>query len=126
MVWDDDHLVFADVLSPRTIRNLVENPRLEVNVVDPVTRKGFRFRGRGSVLRSGPVYWKILEQYKADGSDVRRIRALVLVSVEYAAPLLSPSYDAGASEEAVARSWELYYQKCRSKAADVGRPILDV
>ncbi|MCI4365413.1 MAG: pyridoxamine 5'-phosphate oxidase family protein, partial [Thermoplasmata archaeon] len=39
-VWDDDHLMFADIESPHTIRNLGKNPRTEMNVVDPFTRKG--------------------------------------------------------------------------------------
>jgi predicted pyridoxine 5'-phosphate oxidase superfamily flavin-nucleotide-binding protein len=34
-VWDDDHLVFADIRSPGTITNLRKNPAVEINVVDP-------------------------------------------------------------------------------------------
>src|SRR6516162_5980465 len=34
-VWDDNHLVFADIRSPRTVANLRNNPAVEVNVVDP-------------------------------------------------------------------------------------------
>ncbi len=30
-VWDDDHLVFADIRSPRTIANLKQNPSIEIN-----------------------------------------------------------------------------------------------
>jgi predicted pyridoxine 5'-phosphate oxidase superfamily flavin-nucleotide-binding protein len=35
-VWDDDHLVFADIHSPGSIANIGENPIVEVNVVDPM------------------------------------------------------------------------------------------
>jgi predicted pyridoxine 5'-phosphate oxidase superfamily flavin-nucleotide-binding protein len=125
-VWGEDQIVFADVLSPRTIRNLVDNPRVEINVVDPFTRKGFRFKGKGTVLRSGAEYWKIIEMYKADGTDVRRIRAIVVVRVEFAAPLISPAYEVGVGEADMARSWEEYYRRCRAGEADPGRPILDV
>jgi DNA-binding winged helix-turn-helix (wHTH) protein len=44
-VWDDDHLVFANVRSPGTLANLRLNPSVEVNVVDTVLRKGYRFKG---------------------------------------------------------------------------------
>src|SRR6516162_2703676 len=44
-VWDDDHLIFADVCSPPTIANLRHNPAIEINVVDTLSRKGFRFKG---------------------------------------------------------------------------------
>src|SRR5215212_12086323 len=42
-VLDDDHLVFADIRSPRTVENLRQRPAVEINVIDPILRKGFRF-----------------------------------------------------------------------------------
>lgn len=52
-VWDDGHLVFADIRSPRTVANLRQNPAIEINVVDPVSRKGYRFKGNATVLTRG-------------------------------------------------------------------------
>jgi uncharacterized protein len=46
-VWDDDHLVFADIRSPRSVQNIERNPSVEVNVVGPLVRKGYRFKGQG-------------------------------------------------------------------------------
>ena len=59
-VWDDEHLVFADIKSPKTMANLEKNPSLEINVVDPITRKGYRFKGTGTILGSGLEYDKII------------------------------------------------------------------
>lgn len=47
-VWDDEHLVFVDIRSPGTIANLKKNPAVELNVVDPFVRKGYRFKGRAN------------------------------------------------------------------------------
>lgn len=55
-VWDDDHLVFADIHSPGTIDNLLLNPSIEINIVDVFVRKGYRFKGTGEVLKSGPLF----------------------------------------------------------------------
>jgi uncharacterized protein len=52
-VWDDEHLVFADIRPPRTVENLRHNPAIEINVVDPISRKGYRFKGTGTVLTEG-------------------------------------------------------------------------
>jgi len=46
-VWDEDHLVFANIRSPRSAQNIEHNPSVEINVVDPLVRKGYRFKGRG-------------------------------------------------------------------------------
>jgi predicted pyridoxine 5'-phosphate oxidase superfamily flavin-nucleotide-binding protein len=49
-VWDDEHLVFADIMSPGTVANLRANPAVEINVVDPIARKGDRFMGEAAVV----------------------------------------------------------------------------
>src|SRR5579862_1811193 len=67
-VWDDDHLVFADICSPGTIANLAENPATEINVVDPLVRKGYRFKGHATVLSEGPQFERALEFYRRRGS----------------------------------------------------------
>ena len=114
-VLDDQHLVFADVESPHTLRNLAENPRTEVNVVDPFRRKGFRFRGTATILHTGTNYWKVLELYREEGADIRRVRSVVLIAVEYAAPLVSPIYGQGAVEEDIRALWEEYHAKSRQR-----------
>lgn len=114
-VWDDDHLVFADIESPRTIRNLASNPNTEINVVDPFSRKGFRFRGTAEIIRTGATYWKILERYRREGADVRRVRSIALVRIQHAAPLASPVYLTGLTEEEVRRLWEEFYVKSLQK-----------
>src|ERR1700693_4656612 len=52
-VWDNGHLVFADIRSPGTISNIKKNPSVEINVVDPFVRKGYRFKGVGEVIAGG-------------------------------------------------------------------------
>jgi uncharacterized protein len=114
-VWDDSHLVFADIESPNTVRNLSKNPRTEVNVVDPFVRKGFRFSGTATVLHGGDLYFKVLDRYKAEDSDIRRVRAVVMIEVTKAAPLVSPAYAEGFTEDEVRRLWEEYYAKPEKK-----------
>ncbi len=103
-VWDRNHLVFANIRSPRTISNLRSNPRLEINVVDPLSRKGYRFRGTGSILDKGVLYKKILSFYRDLGIK-SRISGIVLVSVDTVAEVTSPLYDLGLSEEQIRKTW---------------------
>lgn len=102
-VWDDDHLVFADLRSPGTVRNLESNPAIEINVVDPLVRKGYRFKGTATVYSEGPIVERALELYVSLGlSDYRdRMRHIVVVKVDQALPLTSPVYDLGHTEEEV-------------------------
>ncbi len=108
-VLDDDHLVFADVHSPRTVANLRVNPAVEINVVDPLTRKGFRFKGAARIVEDGPELATLLDFYRARGSTSEK-RCVVIVEVEKAAPLISPAYDDGSSEADVTAKWRTYWE----------------
>jgi predicted pyridoxine 5'-phosphate oxidase superfamily flavin-nucleotide-binding protein len=107
-VWDDDRLVFADIASPRTVANLRRNSALEVNVVDPIARKGWRFKGRAAVHDRGEIFDEVVAWYRRNGT-ASPIRSVVLVEVERALPLVSPAYDRGATEADVRRRWEDHY-----------------
>jgi predicted pyridoxine 5'-phosphate oxidase superfamily flavin-nucleotide-binding protein len=107
-VLDDEHLLFADIHSPGTVRNLEQNPVIELNVVDPIVRKGYRFKGCAELHRGDETYEHGLRLLAERGYDAsrERVRTIVVVRVERAAPLISPAYDSGASEQEVAEAWE--------------------
>ena len=109
-VIDDRTLAFADIRSPQTIRNLKANPQLEVNFVDPFVRKGYRFSGAARLVNRGePDFEPILAKLRS--SFAARVRTVVVVTVEKAAPLTSPSYDDGRSEADLRRAWTARFRK---------------
>ena len=66
-VWDDDHLVFADLRSPGTVDNLRSNASIEINVVDQLVRKGYRFKGTAAVFTDGEVFERGVRFHKLAG-----------------------------------------------------------
>src|SRR5215469_6232823 len=48
-VWDDSHLFFAHLHSDQTVANICRGSQVEINVVDPFVRKGYRFKGPATV-----------------------------------------------------------------------------
>jgi predicted pyridoxine 5'-phosphate oxidase superfamily flavin-nucleotide-binding protein len=106
IAWGDEHLVFLHLYSPGTVSNLASNPAIEINVVDPLARKGYRFKGTAEVLTEGDVYTEILEFFERErGTDIPRVRAVVLMHVDSAAPLVSPAYDMGRTEKELVTMW---------------------
>src|SRR5689334_4349122 len=101
-VLDDDHLFFADIRSPQTVANIRRGSLVELNVVDPIVRKGYRFKGSGTVHEPGsPVYDQAIERMRSAGSTLTaRVKAIVVIEVHEARPLSSPVYDDGSTTEA--------------------------
>lgn len=106
-VWDDDHLVFAHIHSPGTVANLLVNPTIEISVVDQLSRRGFRFKGTAVVHVGGEAFDRGIRFSAARGTTRprQRIRAIVLVTVDRALPVVSPAYDLGATEGDLRRAW---------------------
>ena len=117
-VWDDDHLVFADIRSPGTVSNLKANPAIEINVVDIFLRKGYRFKGTGTVLTEGPLFEQAMQLFRdqVERAD-ERIRSVVLVKVDLALPITSPGYDLGLTEDEMKEKWRRYYDSLESDRA---------
>ena len=107
-VWDDEHLVFADIKSPKTMANLEKNPSIEINVVDPITRKGYRFKGTGNILSSGQEYDKIISYYINIGIK-SKIGRVVLIKVTCVNDVTSPLYDLGYTEDEIKKRWKNHY-----------------
>lgn len=110
-VWDDDHLLFADIASPQTMRNLETNPHVEINTVDQIGRRGFRFKGIAEILRAGETFDFLANDiHTREGPDVP-VYAAVKVRVVEARPLVSPAYflKKGITEAEVRTVWMARY-----------------
>jgi uncharacterized protein len=118
-VYDDEHLFFAEIRSPQTIANLRANPSLEVNVVDVLARRGYRFKGTATIHEGDDVYRRGLELLRERdyGAYEDRVRAIVLIRVERAEPVTSPAYDVGQTEAELVEHYSAYYAEIRQRRA---------
>jgi hypothetical protein len=97
IVVDEDHIAFCDLRSPQTLRNLTENPSIEINIVDPIVRKGYRFKGTATIHRDGEAFDTVVATFREEVAQ--RTRAVVIVEVLKAEQLISPAYDWGTTED---------------------------
>jgi predicted pyridoxine 5'-phosphate oxidase superfamily flavin-nucleotide-binding protein len=92
-VHDEDHLLFANIASPKTVANLRRDPRIEINCVDIFSRRGYRFTGHGNVLSNGdPIYEQFAAALRAEYDNAVPVHDVVRVRVISAKPILSPAY----------------------------------
>ena len=80
-VWDDDHLFF-DIASPGTRANLASNPLMEINVVDQLSRQGYRFFGRAELHRDDDVFREATRRIFGEEGAKYAVKAVVLLEVE--------------------------------------------
>lgn len=107
--WTDDSLAFADIRSPDTMKNLVNNPNVEINVIDPLLRKGFLFQGQAQIIRETSQFDEILNYYRSRGVK-SSINSIVLVKISSISEVTSPLYDLGISEDEIKSKWKKHFK----------------
>jgi len=106
--WSSETLAFADIRSPDTMKNLIDNPDVEINVIDPLLRKGYLFQGKARILQDGTLYQEILNHYRQNGVK-SPINSIVLVDVSCVSDVISPLYDLGISEDEIKSKWQKHF-----------------
>ena len=106
--WTDDTLAFADIRSPDTMNNLHDNPDVEINVIDPLLRKGYLFQGTAKIIEDGDLYHEILDYYLTNGIK-SHINSIVLVNVSAVSEVISPLYDLGITQQEIKSKWKKHF-----------------
>ncbi|HKU62351.1 MAG TPA: pyridoxamine 5'-phosphate oxidase family protein [Gemmatimonadales bacterium] len=116
-VWDDRHLFFLDLASPGTRANLRGRPWMELNVVEQLSRRGYRFFGPATVHTEDATFTEATRRVLGQ-EQLPPPAAIVLLAVERAAPLISPGYWRVANERAMREQW-------RERRAELDREFED-
>ncbi len=109
IAWTSKILAFADIRSPDTMKNLQNNPFVEINVIDPLLRRGYLFKGQARIIKGNSQFEEILTHYRKKGIK-SPINAIVLVDVSEVSEVISPLYDMGISEQEIKSKWKKHFE----------------
>ena len=89
-----DSLIFANLASPGTIRNLNRDPRIEINCVDIFSRRGYRFTGVATVHVEGETtFEKFKTQMAKELGPKTIVYNAVTIQIKKVSPIMSPAYN---------------------------------
>ena len=109
-VLDDEHLLVGEVRSPQTISNLSKQSTAEISVVDPIARRGFRFKGQCEVHTKGTKFEELVGLLHSKGAQ-SPINSTIIMKVERALPVTSPAYDLGRTELDIRKQWKHHFDR---------------
>ena len=98
-VFDTNHLVIANIASPKSVRNIEVNPLVCVSFVDVFVQKGFKVLGAARCVRkteSEFASWATPLLAKAGPRFT--IHSVIVVKASSVEPILAPSYRLYAAE----------------------------
>ncbi len=79
---DEHHVLFADLFSLKTRKNLEENKKVAVTVIDNETFKGYQIKGTAEILDSGQLFNETAKQLEASPKKLPPMHHLVKITVE--------------------------------------------
>lgn len=91
-VLDDRRIVFLDIASPQTRKDIDKNPWMEVNVVDTTSRRGYRFFGQAKAHVGDDIHREAEARIEREEGSPYADRGVVVLTIERILPLLSPGY----------------------------------
>lgn len=64
---DDSTIVFADLYSHQTKKNLIKNPNIAITVVNPAGYKGYQLKGKAKIIEHGKGYDRLASRIQEGG-----------------------------------------------------------
>jgi len=98
-LYDNEHVLIANIASPASVRNIEVNPRVCVSFVDIFVQKGFKVMGFArNVGKQDADYEKWAEPLQAMAGPRFPIHSVLLIRATACEPILAPSYRLYADE----------------------------
>ena len=92
-VSDEQHVVIAHIASPTSVKNVLQNPKVCVSLIDVFVQKGWKLLGRAKYVSAREdgfhAYAKPLLEM---AGDTFKLMGVLVVKVEQAHPIIAPSY----------------------------------
>jgi len=91
--FDENHLVIAHIASPISVRNIQQNPKVCVSLIDIFVQKGWKLIGHAQYVNaSDEAFHAYAKPLLAMTGDKFNIQAVLVVKVVQSHPIVAPSY----------------------------------
>ena len=89
----EDQIIIANVASPQTLRNIRQNPRVCVSVLDILVQKGWQLKGEARIVsKKDPEFAEMAEPLLAMSGGNFPFNPIFAVTTDLVKPILAPSY----------------------------------
>ena len=90
---DEQHLVIAHIASTTSVKNVLQNPKVCVSLIDIFVQRGWKLLGRAQYVHSSDdVFDGYAKPLFPMAGDQFKIQGVLVVTVGQAQPIIAPSY----------------------------------
>lgn len=90
---DDENILIANIASPQSAKNIIENPKVCISFIDILIQKGFQLKGTAQIInKEDAVYNEFLKKIHSLSEDRFPLISIIKIKIEKAKTILAPSY----------------------------------
>lgn len=90
---DDQTLLIANIASPKSVNNILENQQVCVSILDVFTQKGLKIKGTARIIEAGDEAFPEKVKYLTDlFTDKFPVKGVIEVTIKRVEKIIAPSY----------------------------------
>ena len=91
--YKEDHIIIANIASPKTVKNIKENPNVCVSFIDVLIQKGYQLKGRATILKKDDEdFEKAFEVLNKITEGLFPFSTITKIKIDSSKPILAPRY----------------------------------
>lgn len=91
--FEDTHMLIANIASPQSVRNILENPHACVSFIDIWVQKGYQLKGRAEIIHRKEVRFTEREERLLPMTKGKfPFNQIISIQVDQIKPIIAPRY----------------------------------
>lgn len=91
--FGEDKLIIANIASPQSIKNILENRQVSVSFIDILVQKGFQLKGRARIVSESDDGFESMHKVLLLMTKGKfPISSIIEISIEQSKEIIAPSY----------------------------------
>ncbi|KAA3613112.1 MAG: pyridoxamine 5'-phosphate oxidase family protein [Calditrichaeota bacterium] len=91
--YGTDEIIIANIASPQTVKNIIQNENVCVSFIDILVQKGFQIKGKAEIIKkSNPLFLKREKVLSEMTGGKFPFASITKITIEEVNPIIAPKY----------------------------------
>jgi len=91
--FGDNEIIIANIASPKTVRNILQNENICISFIDILVQKGYQLKGTAVVLKKADLEFSAREQILLEMTGGKfPFSTITKITIKQAKPIIAPKY----------------------------------
>lgn len=91
--FGENKIIVANIASPQTIKNIIQNEHVCISFIDILVQKGFQLKGKAKIIDSTNTQYPEMENILLEMTGGKfPFETITVINIEHTKPIIAPKY----------------------------------